>query len=204
MIAASLSHAASTVLAAESVPNDGVGSTSLNPWIPPIGELIIGSLASIIVFGMIWKYAGAAIKKGMTDRTARIQDELDSSAAARQKAEADATEIRESLGDVDGERTRLFAEADEQAAALLEDGRRRLVEEVEELERKADADIESARGRGADDLRADIARYSSQAVEASVNSSLDEATQQELIESFISRVGSGAGVKAADQQGVRS
>jgi len=38
-----------------------------------------------------------------------------------------------SLGDVDGERTRLFAEADAQAEALLQDGRQRLVEEVAEL-----------------------------------------------------------------------
>ena len=85
--------------------------------------------------------------------------------------------------------TRLFAEADAQAAALLEDGRLRLAKEIEELEAKAEADIAAAAGRGADDLRADISRYASQAIESSVQASLDDATQQELIESFISRVG---------------
>ena len=196
MIAAQLNSMASGVLAAESVPNDGVGSTSLNPIWAPIEEVIIGGLATLIVFAMLYKLAWPAISKGMKDRTARIQGELDTSAAARTQAEADAAGIRTSLGDVDGERSRLFADADAQAAALLEDGRLRLTKEIEELEAKAAADITAAAGRGADDLRVDIARFSSQAIESSVSASLDDATQQELIESFISRVGSGQGVNS--------
>lgn len=194
MIAAQLNVMASGILAADSVPNDGVGSTSLHPIWAPIEEVIIGGLATLIVFAMLYKLAWPAISKGMKDRTARIQGELDTSAASRTQAEADAAGIRTSLGDVDGERSRLFADADAQAAALLEDGRLRLTKEIEELEAKAAADIAAAEGRGADDLRVDIARFSSQAIESSVNDSLDDATQQELIESFISRVGSGQGV----------
>ena len=194
MIAAQLNVMVGEVLSAESVPNDGIGSTSLSPYWAPMKEVIIGGLATLIVFIMLYKYAWPAISKGMQDRTARIQAELDSSAAARSQAEVDAADIRTSLGDVDGERSRLFAEADAQAAALLEDGRLRLTKEIEELEAKAAADIAAAAGRGADDLRVDIARYSSHAIEASVDATLDDATQQELIESFIARVGSGQGV----------
>jgi len=193
MIAAPLNLLVADILAAESVPNDGVGSTSLDPIWAPLKEVIIGGLATLIVFGLLYKYAWPAIAKGMKDRTERIQKELDDSAAARTQAESDAAEIRTSLGDVDGERSRLFAEADAQAAALLEDGRLRLTKEIEELEAKAEADIAAVAGRGADDLRADIARFSSQAIEESVQASLDDATQQELIEGFIARVGAGNG-----------
>lgn len=190
MIAAQLNHIAAGLLEAESVPNDGVGSTSLSPYFAPMKEVVIGGLATLIVFAMLYKFAWPAIAKGMKDRTARIQSDLDSSAADRKKAEAEAAEIRKSLGDIDGERTRLFAEAESQAAALLEDGRTRISQDVAEMEAKAEADIAAAAGRGADDLRADIARYSSQAIESSVTTSLDDATQQELIEGFIARVGS--------------
>lgn len=190
MIAAQLNHIAAGLLEAESVPNDGVGSTSLSPYFAPMKEVVIGGLATLIVFAMLYKFAWPAIAKGMKDRTARIQSDLDSSAADRKKAEAEAAEIRKSLGDIDGERTRLFAEAESQAAALLEDGRSRISQDVAEMEAKAEADIAAAAGRGADDLRADIARYSSQAIESSVTTSLDDATQQELIEGFIARVGS--------------
>lgn len=185
-----LQSLASGVLTAE-FDVDDQGYTSSEPILPPIKELFIGSAASLIVFAVLYKFAWPQIKAGMEARTERIQTELDDSAAARTQAESDAAEIRKSLGDVDGERSRLFAEADAQAASLLEDGRARLANEVADLEAKADVDIAAAAGRGADDLRADIARYSSQAIEQAVTVSLDDATQQELIEGFIARVGAG-------------
>lgn len=188
----SLQVVAADVLRVE-VDVDDSGYTSANPILPPIKELVIGSLASLIVFAMLYKFAWPAISKAMSDRTARIQKDLDESAEARKQAEAEAGEIRESLGDVDGERTRLFAEAETQAAALLEDGRARLDQEVAEMETKAEDDIAVAASRGADDMRADIARFSSEAIESSVTSSLDDATQNELIEGFIARVGSSTG-----------
>lgn len=193
MISTHLNVLAAGLLEAESVPNDGIGSTSLSPYFAPMKEVVIGGLATLIVFAMLWKFAWPTIAKSMQDRTAGIQKDLDESAAARKQAESDAADIRTSLGDIDGERARLFAAAEAQAAALLEDGRARLSQEVAEMESKSEADLAAAAGRGVDDLRADIARYASQAIEASVTGSLDDATQQELIESFIARVGAGTG-----------
>ncbi len=190
----SMLAAINAFIAAESVPNDGVGSTSLNPILPPTGEMIIGSLASIIVFGALYKFAGPVIKKSMADRTARIQKELDDSAAAAAAAEAEAQRIRSAKGDIDAERSRLYADADAQAEALLADGRERLTAEMAELEARGAAELVAAAGRSGDELRAEIARYSSSAIDSVVNGTLDEAAQQDLIEGFISRVGAQAGV----------
>ena len=79
-------------------------------------------------------------------------------AAAKRDAEAEAAQIRQSLGNIEAERQRLLAEADAQAEALLADGRARLDTEVAELEAKADADIAAGAGRAGDELRAEIAR----------------------------------------------
>lgn len=185
-----------SLIAAEAVPNDGVGSTSLNPILPPIGEMIIGSLASIIVFGLLFKFAGPTIKKSMSDRTARIQKELDDSAAAASAAEAEATRIRAAKGDIDAERSRLYADADVQAEALLTDGRVRIDAEMAEIEARAEAEMVAAAGRSGDELRAEIARYSSNAIDSVVNGTLDDAAQQDLIEGFISRVGAQSGITA--------
>ena len=68
---------------------------------------------------------------------------------------------------------------------MLDDGRARIAAEVAELEAKAVADIASAQSRVGDELRAEIARLSSAAVDQVVTGSLDDATQQELIENFI-------------------
>ncbi len=175
----------------EEIPFDDKGYTTVNWLLPPWKELIPGSIASIIVFTLLYKYAGPVIKKSFSDRTAGIQKQLDESAAAKVAAESEAVRIREAQGDIEAERTRLYAEADAQAEALLADGRVRLEAEMAELEARAESDIAAAAGRGTDELRSEIARYSGDAVDRIVNETLDDAAQQDLIEGFIARVGAG-------------
>ena len=160
-------------------------------WLwPADAELIYGTISSLLIFGLLWKFAGPAIAKAMADRTERIQNELDTSAAAQSEAETEATDIRQAAGDIDGERQRLFAEADAQAEALLIDGRASLEREAAELDARAEADIASAGGRVNDELRADISRLSVVATESLLaDGVIDDAGQQDLIESFISKVG---------------
>ncbi len=162
---------------------------SVNPIFPEQAELIYGTIASLLIFAALWKFAGPAIKKAMADRTARIDAELDESAAAKAEAEAEAAQIRQAAGDIDAERQRRFAEADAEAEQLLADGRARLEAEVAEIEARGEADIATAAGRVGDELRAEISRLASAATERIMADGLDDATQQDLIEAFISKVG---------------
>ena len=157
--------------------------------LPETPEIIWGGLASLIIFALLVKFAGPAIKKGLAARTERIQKELDDAANAKSQASTEATQIRAAKGDIAGERARILADADAQAAAVLEDGRARLEQELRDLEARATAEISAAGSRAGDELRAEIARLSNAAVDHVVTGSLDDTTQQELIESFISRVG---------------
>jgi F-type H+-transporting ATPase subunit b len=164
--------------------------TQTHSWIWPEGyEMLFGIPASLFVFWLLWKFAGPPIKKGMASRTAKVQAELDAGEAARSAADTEAAQIRQAKGDIASERARLLADADAQAAALLEDGRARLQQELVDLDARAAADITAAAGRSGDELRAEIARLSSAAVDHVVTGSLDAATHQELIESFIQKVG---------------
>lgn len=160
-------------------------------WLwPEQAELIYGTIASLVIFYALYRLAGPAIKKAMASRTEGIQTELDESAAAQAEATAEAASIRQAAGDIDAERQRLFAEADAQAESVLADGRARLEQEVAELEARAEADATAASGRVNDELRAEIARLSNDATEQLLaGGAIDDAAQQDLIESFISRVG---------------
>ena len=171
---------------------DDQGYTS-HSWIwPEQAELIYGTLASVIIIGLlVWK-AGPFAKKAFNDRTAKVQGELDDSAQAQTDAEAEAARIRQALGDIESERSRLLAEADAQAEALVADGRTRLAAEIADMEAKADADIASAGSRVADELRLEISRLAASAADQVVANSLDDATQQRLVEDYIARVGASA------------
>jgi len=178
-------------IAAEGEPaRDDNGQIVTHHWLlPEQAELIYGTIASLLIFGLLYKFAGPAIKKGLSDRTARIQGELDSAANAVQAADADATRIRDAKGDIDAERARLFAEADAQAEALLRDGRVRLDREVAELEARAEAELAAGTTRVGDEMRAEISRIVQHATDRVVADSIDKATDDALIEAFIQRVG---------------
>lgn len=181
-----------SIIAAESgEPIDD--ARSLDWLLPADAELIYGSIASILIFAALYKFAGPAVKKAMAARTDRIQSELDESAAAKAAAEAEAAGIRQAAGDIDAERQRLFAEADAQAESLLADGRARLEQEVADLEARAEADIAATAGRANDELRAEISRAAATATDRVLAGGvLDDATQQSLIENYIARVGAGS------------
>jgi len=159
-------------------------------WLlPETAEIIYGGIASVIVIGGLIKFAGPMVKKLMAARTERIQKELDASANDLAAAQSDAANIRTALGDIDAERARLLADANAQAASLLRDGRARITTEIAELEAKAEADIAAAAARGGDELRAEIGRVSTAALDKVLPSVLDDATQQSLVENFIAKVG---------------
>ena len=162
-------------------------------WLfPAAAELIYGTISSIAIGALLYKFAGPPIKKAFIGRTERIQAELDSAAQATAEANAEAEQIRQAKGDIDAERQRLFAEADAAAEARLVDGRARLDQEVADLEARAAAELASAAGRSGDELRAEIASAASVATERIIADSVDEATHQDLIEGFIQRVGVGS------------
>jgi F-type H+-transporting ATPase subunit b len=169
--------------------SDEEGIVTHSPWFPEQAELIYGTLASVIIFTLLYKLAGPAAKKAMAARTERIQKELDAAASDEAAAEKEAADIRQAKGDIEAERTRMLAEAAVQAESVLDDGRIGVDNEMVEMLARADAEIASSRSRGIDELRAEITRLSSSAADLAVAESIDDATHQELVEAFISKVG---------------
>jgi len=192
LVTAALVQIGHFVAAGDEVVVDSEGIVTHHSILPKTAEIIYGGLASVIIFGLIIKFAGPAMKKGLADRTSKIQKELDSAAEDKAAATSEAASIRQAKGDINAERARLLADADAQAEAMVADFHTRLDVEVEELRARAAADIDTARTRGSDELRAEITRLSSAAADRAVAESIDDATQQDLIESFIAKVGASA------------
>lgn len=162
-----------------------------SPLWPETLEMIWGGTAFLVVAFMLWKYAVPAIKKGMQARSERIQREMDNAAKAKADADAQAADIRARLGDIDAERARMLADADQTAARVLSDGRDRLETEVLELQAKTDADLAAAGSRLSGEVESQVGQMAADTAEQLVARQLDDATVQRLVEEFIANVGSG-------------
>lgn len=175
---------------------DEQGVTSAHPFFPPVWEIILQTVATGVIVVLLVKYAGPSIKKFYADRTARIQSEMDGAATARLEAEAEAARVRASLGDIASERAGMIADAEQQAASILAEGRRRIEEEIAGLHARADAELENAANRSGEELRSEIAADAGRALDVVVVEAIDAAGQQRLIEEFIGAVGRSAGQEA--------
>ncbi len=190
----SLLGSATTLLAQGARPMaevdvDDKGYTTAHWFFPDRAEWMYGGLAFVIVASLLWKFALPAFKDALAKRSDRIGAEIERAAADKAAATAEAAQIRQAKGDIAAERARILAEADAQAEAVLADGRARLAQELRDVETRVTAEIAAAGNRAGDELRAEIARLSNAAVDHVVTGTLDDATHQELIESFIARVG---------------
>ena len=159
-------------------------------WLPhDLNEVYWGTAAFLIVDGLIvWK-AGPAIKKAAAARPERIKAELDSAAAARAEAEKSFSDVKAALADSDKEAARIIEEARETATKVGADIVARAHTDAAAIKERGQAEIASARRQAQADLTAEVSRLALGAAEKVVESNLSEATQQALVESYISQVG---------------
>lgn len=159
-------------------------------WLPhDINEVYWGSLAFLIVAALLVKKAGPAIKAGLAARPERIKAELDAAAEARTAAEQSFADVKSALADADKERDRILAEARETASKVGADIVARAHNESTTIKERGEAEIASARRQAQADLTGEVSRLALGAAEKVVETNLTDATQQDLIESYISQVG---------------
>ena len=158
-------------------------------WLPEWYEIVFGGFAFIVVATLLVKLAFPQIAAALKKRSERIATELEQANADRERAIADATQIRAQLGDVASEKARIVADADATAARMLVEGRERLQAELAELEAVAAADIVATRARLTADVRASVAAWASIATDRVVARSLDDAAMLRLVEDAIVKIG---------------
>ena len=159
-------------------------------WLPAdINEVIWGSLAFLIVAALLVKFGKAPIVNGLKGRSEGIAERLGDAAAAREAAEAERDRIKAALADSDSEAARIVEDARRAADQLGIDTAARTETEIAALRERAGADLAATRMQATADLSGELSRLALGAAEEVVASSLDDATQQRLIDDYISQVG---------------
>jgi F-type H+-transporting ATPase subunit b len=159
---------------------------SPNPLIPHWPELIIGTLAFLIVFALLAKVLMPRISQTLAERTDFIEGGLKRAEDAQEEANRVLVQYRAQLADARHEAARIREQAKEEAAQIVAQGRADGVSERERIIASASAQIEADRQQALTVLRAEVGSLAVELASRIVGESLaDEARQSRLVDRFL-------------------
>jgi F-type H+-transporting ATPase subunit b len=161
-----------------------------SPILPATNELLWGSIAFLILFGLLSRVAYPAIKKGMDNRAEKIRTSIDEAEKAKTDAQNILEEYQRQLADARSESARIVEEARQAADRLRQDLKRQAETEVQEIRARAQEDIQAQVQRATADLQGRVGELAIELAEKVVERSLDRETNMQLIENYINSVGS--------------
>jgi F-type H+-transporting ATPase subunit b len=160
-----------------------------SPILPETNELIWGALSFLVVFLVLAKFGFPAIKKGLEDRTAKIQGDLDAAESAKAEVTSKVAEYDAKLAEARTEAARIIEEARQDADKYRADKRADADAEIVTLKEQAAADVEASKAQAIADIRGEVATLAIGAAEQVVGQSLDRDANVALVEQFIDSVG---------------
>ena len=160
------------------------------PWLPgDINEVIWGSISFLIIAVLLVKFGRKPVTEGLAKRRDGIAEKLGAAEEARVAAEAERDRIKAALADSDAEAARIVEEARQAADQLTADVAARAQVEAQAVRDRAVADQAATQAQAQADLSAELSRLALGAAERVVETSLDDAAQQRLIDAYITQVG---------------
>lgn len=159
-----------------------------NVLFPELNEIIWGGIGFLVVLLFMLKFGFPAAKRYMTERTAKIQADLDAAEQAKADAEAVKADYESRVADAKSEAARIIEEARQDADRLRTDQQARLNEELAAARAQAQADIDAAKAQAMNELRGEVATIAIGAAESVVGANLDRDAQTRLVEDYINRV----------------
>jgi F-type H+-transporting ATPase subunit b len=177
-----------TVAQAEETQTEQPAEEEHNPLIPEPDELIFGTLAFLLVFAVLAKYAFPRISGAMKDRTDKIQGDLEKAESERQEAEGLLRRYEEQLKDARSEANRIIEESRKTAEQMRRDLLARAEDESRQIVARAQEEIRAERDRAFEELRAQVGSLSVELASRVVGSELDSERQRRLVDDYIDEI----------------
>jgi len=167
-----------------------VAAGNTNPLIPHWPELIIGTLAFLIVFVLLARVLMPRISTTLAERTNLIEGGLKRADDAQAEAKKVLEQYRAQLADARHEAARLRESAKEEAAQIVAEGRSAGAAERERIIASASAQVEADRQQALTALRAEVGSLAVELASRIVGESLaDEARQSRMVDRFLTEIG---------------
>ncbi|MDE0269344.1 MAG: F0F1 ATP synthase subunit B [Acidimicrobiaceae bacterium] len=169
--------------------------------IPALDEVIWGGLAFLVLLGfMQWK-GFPAVKRAMDARSEKIRNDLDAADDAKTSAQRIQTEYEEKLKNAEEKAAAIIEEARAKASQLKLDLQAQAEAEIAEKRANASAEIDANRSQAIDDLRSEIATIAVDAAEQVVAASINPETHRQLIDDYIDQVSASGAANTARTNG---
>jgi F-type H+-transporting ATPase subunit b len=179
-----------------------LAASGLGPLAPDLTELIIGTIAFLIVFGMLARVLMPRISKTLAERTDAIEGGLHRAEEAQTEAQQTLEQYRAQLAEARHEASRLREEAREQGAQIKAELRAEGEAERQRIVEAAHAQLDADRQQAITALRAEIGTLAVELASRVVGESLeDEARQRRTVDRFLEqleeRSGDSAGARTS-------
>ena len=163
----------------------GAEEEAHNPLIPEADELIYGSIAFILVFLVLARFAFPRISKLLEERGERIQGEMQRAEQSRTDADRVLEQYRAQLANAREEANRIIEEGRQTAEALRRDLTERAERDAQAIVARAQDEIRAERERAFNDLRQQVGELSVELATRVVGESLDRERQLRLVDQYI-------------------
>jgi F-type H+-transporting ATPase subunit b len=158
------------------------------PLLPATSEIVWGTISFLVVFAALAKFGIPAARKAIEARTAKIEGDLKAAAAAKADAEKEGATYRAQLGDAKGEGAKIVEDARAQAETTRKEILGRAEAEATDIKAKATAEANAQGDRVKVELQSHVRGLSIDLAEKVVGKNLDRATNEALVDKYISEL----------------
>jgi F-type H+-transporting ATPase subunit b len=164
--------------------------TGLDLVLPETAELIFGTLAFLIVLGVLMKVAFPKIRASIEAREKAIAGDLEGAEGQRAEAHKLLEDYKAQLANARSEANKVIEEARQSAEQVRKDLIAKAEEDAKGVVARAQEQIEQDRTRTMSELRGEVADLAVSLAEKVVGRSLDRSSQTQLVDEYIKEVGS--------------
>jgi F-type H+-transporting ATPase subunit b len=169
-----------------------------SPILPAWPELIIGAIAFLIVFSVLYRVLMPRIQKTLAERTDAIEGGIKRADDAQAEANRTLEQYRAQLSEARHEAARLREEAKEQGAQIIAEMREQAQAEARRITEAAQAQLAADRQQALAALRSEVGSISVELASKIVGESLtDEARQHRLVDRFLDELEAGTAQPAS-------
>ena len=164
-----------------------------NPILPSANELLWGSIAFIIVFVLLAKFAFPNAAKALKDRTEKIRGDIEFAEKDREEAGRLLADYRAQVAAAREESTRILEDARRTAEQVRTELKAKAEEESARMIERAREDIAGERERAIAEIRREVGSLAVDLAGRVIGESLDRDRQLSLVDRYIDELGPGGG-----------